>query len=723
MNEILLNDVDRIRKLYGKRAKLISKTNLYVARNQCALGDYVAAAISPLLNSKRSVVYTDAASGREGLALEKSQEKLVMTADMKGIPTNTRAIFTVNCLDERYRDPEEQEQLRATLLECLKRFAGKNKLLVFAAVVPEPVCPGEMTALAEREYDAYLEQKEERTWQEEFYLSLERILRDKALNAAMRIIQLRFTNIIGPECDAMTPALDLETIFQDAQAGTVNVAAADRINHFSYIPVAEAAYSVLLAYSYPRKLIDRTYSISLGRASVLDFKYALYKGFSEQLVFNAEPLVPVTPVYHALNSLRFSAAVPAFKKLRVNLPELSYRLGCYKLEESYNIFRKLGVYEGRLKLIQEKEKMLLKAIDDVCRRNNIKYFLAGGSTLGAIRHNDMIPWDDDIDIGMLREEFEKFRKVLPKELEKPLLYEAANGKSKSHYHYDKVRLPNTFFSTHYSGNFKIPDGVFIDILVYDRTSNSKFWQKVHIKLTCVWTRVMNIKWVNRARKTVHYRASKIALPVMRLIPWNFFHWMFERIVRFYEKKKNAKYAIDSCGLYIKKGALQLSWMKDVKYVKFGDMEAPVPVGYDAYLRHFYGPNYMSLLPIDKRISGHKIARLDLGPVIYGEDQSCFDRKLSIRGDLLEPDGRTGMPKDGVKVPGKVYDQNALLLLRQKAKKERLKAEKKARQQMLAEQRRKAQQKQAKKKVDPISAKKAARRKKNSKLNRRKNMQK
>ena len=69
-------------------------------------------------------------------------------------------------------------------------------------------------------------------------------------------------------------------------------------------------------------------------------------------------------------------------------------------------------------LDEAKEIMLdiLKEIDRICLKHNLRYWLSGGTLLGAIRHNGFIPWDDDIDIDMLREDFEKFKKIAKTEL-------------------------------------------------------------------------------------------------------------------------------------------------------------------------------------------------------------------------------------------------------------------------------------------------------------------
>ena len=73
--------------------------------------------------------------------------------------------------------------------------------------------------------------------------------------------------------------------------------------------------------------------------------------------------------------------------------------------------------EGSL-LRRQQHRMLemVVELDRVCRKHNIPYFLYGGTLLGAVRHNGFIPWDDDLDVGLLREDYLRLLKVLPEEL-------------------------------------------------------------------------------------------------------------------------------------------------------------------------------------------------------------------------------------------------------------------------------------------------------------------
>ena len=636
VNEYAINTLDRVADAIQLDSDRLG-TCFYVARNRCILGDYCGATLRRILSNKNTQIYIDVEGASENEIFDGYLEEAAEVAtDISVLTRNISCIFTVNCLDERYKEITNQEKVAENLKKCCAQF-GKQGIIVCYFIVPQPErCPEGKARLGEREYDYYLLTKEH-TWQEHFYLKLERIIRESCINDEKHIILLRSTNIMGAGCEGLVQGLDIIGLLEELKTEKkISIKNGDNGHYFSYTSIFDAVFACLVSIIKSNELYCREYNVISDTVSTIDIKYALQKGFRTSISLITERIEPCKEVFHDLSGLRWNAVIFDYKIEQESLEEVLYQEACCYVGKTYDINRRLCDYGGRLPIIREMEMNILKVINQICTENNIQYFLAGGSVLGAVRHHDMIPWDDDIDIGMLREDYEKFRKIVPKKLPKGLTYEAANGESGSHYHFDKIRLKGTYFSTKYSANFTIPDGVFIDVLVYDQTSNIPLFQKLQIRLTAMWTRVINIKWVNKPRKTVYYKMSIVALPVMRLISWNWFHRVFDLIVRHYEHKKNAIYVIDSMGLNIKKGVLKKEWMTQVTMLPFGDMMAPVPKDYDSYCKHFYGQNYMEILSIDRRISGHNIARLDLGEYLFeDEGKKSVARSLDIRGELLE----------------------------------------------------------------------------------------
>ena len=98
--------------------------------------------------------------------------------------------------------------------------------------------------------------------------------------------------------------------------------------------------------------------------------------------------------------------------------------------------------------IKETQKIILsimKELHSVLTNNNLKYFLCGGSTLGAIRHNGFIPWDDDLDIMMPREDYDRFLDIASSILPSNLYLQSPTNEKHLHHMFCKVRLKNTLF--------------------------------------------------------------------------------------------------------------------------------------------------------------------------------------------------------------------------------------------------------------------------------------
>ena len=121
----------------------------------------------------------------------------------------------------------------------------------------------------------------------------------------------------------------------------------------------------------------------------------------------------------------------------------------------------------RLRELQLVELEILLEVDRVCRENGIEYFLDGGTALGAVRHGGFIPWDDDIDIGMTRENYEKFLEIAPEKLKNDYFLQTRKTDKKAPYMYAKVRKNGTVFMEWNKRNLDMHHGIYIDIFPYD----------------------------------------------------------------------------------------------------------------------------------------------------------------------------------------------------------------------------------------------------------------
>lgn len=139
-----------------------------------------------------------------------------------------------------------------------------------------------------------------------------------------------------------------------------------------------------------------------------------------------------------------------------------------------------------LRRLQLVELEVLLAIDAVCKEYGITYFLAAGTALGAKRHGGFIPWDDDIDIGMLRKDYDRFLEVAPAALGDS--FTVANPESDDRLAglFVKVWKNRTKFFTDETLDAGIDQGVFVDIFPYDRVASDASVRKAQLRSCLKW---------------------------------------------------------------------------------------------------------------------------------------------------------------------------------------------------------------------------------------------
>ena len=269
-------------------------------------------------------------------------------------------------------------------------------------------------------------------------------------------------------------------------------------------------------------------------------------------------------------------------------------------------------HDGRLSSIQNILLAYLLEVDRICRKHNIKYFLGGGTLLGAIRHHGFIPWDDDADIMMLREDYDKFCKIAPQEMPASMSFQTNENDKNCFYEFAKFRLNDTVFATGFSKEHKtMHNGIAFDIFCHDKTANSRLGRKLHLGMTLFTRALVFNKWNKRKAENGSKIQSALTNFCKTVFPIRFSLWLERKTLNFFKNKKNAKYLYDGMGRNIYNGSFPIEYLDEVIYVDFEGYKLPVPKEYDKYLTFLYG-DYMELAPLSTRLGCHEIKLCDIG---------------------------------------------------------------------------------------------------------------
>jgi len=236
--------------------------------------------------------------------------------------------------------------------------------------------------------------------------------------------------------------------------------------------------------------------------------------------------------------------------------------------------------DNEIKKVQRKELEMLIEVDRVCRKNGLTYYLAYGSVLGAIRHKGFIPWDSDIDIIVVTENYNKFCEILQKELTDKYCINSTKTDSTYELLFARIGLRD-----------KKHHRIHIDIFPLAGAPKSRLGRKIFSKIAylnykCFYAKKISVnnKYINRKKLAIV--AKIILLP----FPSKLFIWIFNRLSTMFPVKE-ADILCNICGSYGYKELIPKSYFGNPVYMDFEGYKFPVPKEWDKYLRHIYG-DYM-----------------------------------------------------------------------------------------------------------------------------------
>lgn len=244
---------------------------------------------------------------------------------------------------------------------------------------------------------------------------------------------------------------------------------------------------------------------------------------------------------------------------------------------------------------------ILQEVIRICNKYNIRYFLHSGSALGAVRHQGFIPWDDDLDIGMLREDFEKFLTVSKNEIKEPLFLQHGMNDGGHICGLLRIRHSDTTGIIKIDRNKKCNNGVFIEIYPFDNVPDNEFKKK----LQCFESRLF-YHGLLAAYYGPMSKPQVFLCFLIRLIGIKRSYSLWQNICKRYNNLP-CKY-VDTVALpdYENEGIYKLerSWITNLKTVKFEYLDVLIPEKSDEMLTLNYG-DYMELPPKEERGMLHR----------------------------------------------------------------------------------------------------------------------
>lgn len=273
----------------------------------------------------------------------------------------------------------------------------------------------------------------------------------------------------------------------------------------------------------------------------------------------------------------------------------------------------IDLTQEQLKQLQRIELEMMLEFDRICRKNDIKYTIIGGTLIGAVRNGGFIPWDDDVDIAMIRPEYEKFCAVVDAELDHERFYYQDMEKTPGYrWGYGKLRRKGTLFLREHQEHLPFEQGVFLDVFPHDYVPNPRPLRAIH-DLYCYCIRKM--LWSEVGKIADKKSFNRIVFRVISKIPLDTIKSWYYHLVKKSNQKKTSYLRSLMFPTFGKDHGYHSEWFEPGADMEFEGHKFQCMKGAKEYLAYSYG-DYMKLPPEEKR-KVHPVSDIQLIDVEMG----------------------------------------------------------------------------------------------------------
>lgn len=267
----------------------------------------------------------------------------------------------------------------------------------------------------------------------------------------------------------------------------------------------------------------------------------------------------------------------------------------------YNI-KVISMDTSTIKKLQAIELEILKEFIRLCDDNNLRYYLSYGTCIGMIRHKGFIPWDDDIDVSMPREDYDRLVKIANDKLSDGFFFQNYFTDPRCGLIFGKIRKNGTILSEVYSHHIAMHQGVWIDVFPMDRFPNDPNVRKKFFRNLNFVKNLYIVKCGYRLPPDKQGLITKIAYHISKVVvlflPLNFIINKLDQLVRKYDRPESKDCIIS----YYRSTSIPYNLLEEDIILPFEDTMAKTYKNYDYYLSALYG-DYMTPPPVEKRNVG------------------------------------------------------------------------------------------------------------------------
>jgi len=269
-----------------------------------------------------------------------------------------------------------------------------------------------------------------------------------------------------------------------------------------------------------------------------------------------------------------------------------------------------GLTPGERTLLHGHLMDAFSEFDRICRAQDIPYYLLGGSLIGAVRHQGIIPWDDDVDVGLLRPDYERFVRVAPHELGERYFLQTTKSDPEYFQCFAKIRVSGTKFVEATSIDCDIHHGAFIDVVPLDNVPESPAFRWLHAALCKLLQTMVLARGKYRDLSPVKNAVARVLRAFLRPIPFpTLMNWL--QAAAQLSRNNESTYVVIIGGPWsYRRECAPRRYFNNRIELMFGGCSASAPAGWHEYLTYLFG-DYMTPPPEEERGKWHTVVDLQV----------------------------------------------------------------------------------------------------------------